>query len=102
MEIPNCYMWYLRFTVDHQKTLYCGNEKGELFFSDLINNDLQNINFKKITHNRCTKSIRQVAVSDDGQYVINACDDGTIWEWKKIDCQTKIPRIIMKNESQRC
>merc|ERR1712039_608342 len=60
-DYKDCEIWFVRFSMDaRQKMLALGNQIG---------------------NQKCTTPIRQTSLSRNGNVLICACDDGTIWRW---------------------
>eukprot|EP00038_Savillea_parva_P016053 m.15717 g.15717 ORF g.15717 m.15717 type:complete len:471 (-) comp3305_c0_seq1:240-1652(-) len=84
-ELTKCEIWYLRFTVDRQyKTLAVGNQEGKVFVWDLEARAHSGKGARFVLETkRCTKTVRQVAMTADGSILVAACDDATLWRWDR-------------------
>lgn len=82
-DYPDCDIWFIRFETDFQQNyLAAGNILGKIFLWNLKSKD-STAQEHILSHYRCNKPLRQVSFSKNGQILIAAADDGTIWRWDK-------------------
>lgn len=89
-EYSGCNIWYVRFCIDPgYHVLAVGNQEGTAFVWDLRSRltGVQRSNAKSthyiLKHARCTTTVRQIGMSNDGRILICVCDDGTLWRWNR-------------------
>ncbi|XP_070505214.1 polycomb protein esc-like [Chironomus tepperi] len=82
-DVDDCELWFVRMDLDmRQKYLAVGNSTGKIFMFDLDSEgptDKPSI----LSHYKCTKPIRQVSFSRDGDILVCVCDDGKIHRWDR-------------------
>lgn len=83
LDVEDCDMWFVRMDLDtSQRYLAVGNTLGKIFVFDL-ESDTPNIKPSIITHSKCTKVIRQVSFSRNGNILVASCDDGKIFRFDR-------------------
>ena len=66
-----------------QKVLALGNQVGKTYVWDMDTDDPASCRFAVLSNPKCTSAIRQTSLSREGNILICACDDGTIWRWDR-------------------
>jgi polycomb protein EED len=83
-DYKDCEIWFVRFSMDaKQKVLALGNQVGKTYLWDLDTDDPAQCRYTVLSHPKCISAIRQTSLSRDGNVLICACDDGTIWRWDR-------------------
>ena len=83
-DFKDCEIWFVRFSMDaKQKVLALGNQVGKTYLWDMDTDDPSSCRFTVLSSPKCTSAIRQTSLSRDGNILICACDDGTIWRWDR-------------------
>lgn len=73
-------IWFIRFALDVScDTMVCGNRTGDLFVWRM--HAQPPLLLGTLSTKECKKAVRQTAISADGNMVLAACDDGTVWRW---------------------
>ena len=84
LDYKDCEIWFIRFSMDaKQKVLALGNQVGKTYLWDMDTDDPAQCRYTVLSHPKCTSAIRQTSLSRDGDVLICACDDGTIWRWDR-------------------
>jgi len=84
-DVDDCELWFVRMDLDMSKRfLAVGNSIGKIFVFDL-ESETVNVKPMTMTHFKCTKPIRQISFSRNGDILIASTDDGKIWRWDKRD-----------------
>ncbi|XP_048630329.1 polycomb group protein FERTILIZATION-INDEPENDENT ENDOSPERM-like [Brassica napus] len=82
--IPNCNLWFIKFSCDLSLNyLSIGNEEGKIYVWDL--KSCPPVLVTVLSHNQSKSVIRQTAMSTDGNTILAASEDGTIWRWDAIN-----------------
>lgn len=82
-DITECDIWFMRMELDHaMKLLAVGSQTGKVFVFDLETE--MPVNRKStLFHMKCNSAVRQTSFSRDGNTLVAACDDGTVWRWDR-------------------
>lgn len=76
-------IWYMKMDLDlAKKFLAVGSQTGKVFVFNLDTDAPVNRRCT-LVHAKCTSPVRQTTFSKDGEILIAACDDGSIWRWDK-------------------
>ncbi|KAJ0264589.1 WD40 repeat-containing protein [Hirschfeldia incana] len=82
--IPNCSHWFIKFSCDlFLNYLSIGNEEGKIYVWDL--KSCPPVLVTVLSHKQSKSVIRQTAMSTDGNTILAASEDGTIWRWDAIN-----------------
>ncbi|KAF2555744.1 hypothetical protein F2Q68_00017067 [Brassica cretica] len=82
--IPNCNLCFIKFSCDlFLNYLSIGNQEGKIYVWDL--KSCPPVLVTVLSHNESNSLIRQTAMSTDGNTILAASEDGTIWRWDAID-----------------
>lgn len=82
-DVDDCELWFVRMDIDvMQRYLAVGNSNGKIFMFDLEDETPPKTPIV-LSHFKCTKPIRQVSFSRDGDLIVCVCDDGKIWRWDR-------------------
>jgi polycomb protein EED len=82
-DIVDSDIWFMRMELDFQLTqLAVGSQNGKVFVFDLDTEKPVNRR-SAVGHAKCTAPVRQMAFSRDGNIMVSACDDGTVWRWDR-------------------
>jgi polycomb protein EED len=82
-DIVDSEIWFMRMELDFQLTqLAVGSQNGKVFVFDLDTEKPVNKR-SAVGHPKCTAPVRQMAFSRDGNIMVSACDDGTVWRWDR-------------------
>lgn len=82
-DINECDIWFMRMELDHaMKFLAVGSQTGKVFVFDL-DTDVPMNKRSTLAHLKCNSPVRQTSFSRDGEILVAACDDGSIWRWDK-------------------
>lgn len=82
-DIIECDIWFMRMELDtSSRYLAVGSQTGKVFVFNLDTNVPLN---KRSTlfHLKCNTAVRQTSFSKNGDILVAACDDGSIWRWDK-------------------
>lgn len=84
-DVDDCELWFVRMDLDmRQRYLAVGNSTGKIFMFDL-DSEAPTEKPSVLSHYKCTKPIRQVSFSRDGDILVCVCDDGKIHRWDRKD-----------------
>ncbi|CAN6884885.1 unnamed protein product [Brassica oleracea] len=88
--IPNCNLWFIKFSCDLSLNyLSIGNQKGKIYVWDL--KSCPPVLVTVLSHSLSKSVIRQTAMSTNGNTILAASEDGTIWRW---DAVTKVAESL--------
>ncbi|EIE27269.1 fertilization-independent endosperm protein 2, partial [Coccomyxa subellipsoidea C-169] len=82
LELEDCaHVWFVRFALDRQcRTLACGTTTGMVLVWDPHTlSPRPKARLKRTPGSKTT--VRQTAISADGDIIVSCCDDGTIWRF---------------------
>lgn len=82
-DIIDSEIWFMRMEIDLQMSQFAvGSQNGKVF---IFNLDTEKPINKRATlsHSKCTAPVRQMAFSRNGNIMVSACDDGTVWRWDR-------------------
>jgi WD40 repeat protein len=78
-------VWYMKFAFDADYTrLAVGTTDGKIFIWNIADDDPAKHKHVVLRHRKCVSHIRQVCFTPDGRALVAACDDGSLWVWRKI------------------
>ncbi|BES91710.1 WD domain, G-beta repeat [Nesidiocoris tenuis] len=84
--LQGCDIWFVKFTFEYnRKLLAVGNKVGKVFVWDLDVPHPGKAPKLVLSHAKCTKAIRQIAMSRNGSVMLYSCDDGSIWRWDQVN-----------------
>lgn len=82
-EVDDCELWFVRMELDlTQRYLTVGNSSGKIYIFDL-DSETPPPPPMVLSHFKCTKPIRQIAYSREGEIIICVCDDGKVYRWDR-------------------
>lgn len=82
-DVDDCELWFVRMELDLSQRFLCvGNSTGKIFMFDL-NSEMPTEKPSILSHYKCTKPIRQISFSRDGDILVCVCDDGKIFRWDR-------------------
>lgn len=82
-DIIDSEIWFMRMELDLQLTqLAVGSQNGKVFIFNLDTEKPINRRIT-VTHPKCTSPVRQMSFSRNGNILVSACDDGTVWRFDK-------------------
>jgi len=95
--MESCGIWYVRFGMSFGDQLVaCGNQEGHILVWDLLAQEKDRGSsytspptrpcsriMAKLVHSKNKSTVRQVAFSPDGKFLVAVCDDGSVWRWDR-------------------
>ncbi|CAH8339982.1 unnamed protein product [Eruca vesicaria subsp. sativa] len=84
--IPNCNLWFIKFSCDlFLNYLTIGNDQKAIVYTILLEFCEKFVKQSWLSHDQSKSVIRQTAMSTDGNTILAASEDGTIWRWDAIN-----------------
>lgn len=81
-ELKDSEIWFMRFCTDC-RYLVLGNTTGKTYVWDIEKEDLDQVKPFILSNSKCSYTIRQTAISNDGKILLAVADNGSIWRWDK-------------------